>query len=230
VSGQPTRDEGPAAHAAIVAYIRDNQGKYPLDAIVGRVRQAGHSEAAIAAAVSDIAGVRAPSQVHAPPAVVTPFRKGLLVGGAIVVVGFVALLLLLPDSGNNPRATLTATGPSQAASVAPTASASAASAEQPITLQGTGKANTAPFELAGGDYVVTWSVRSTSTIFCTFGVVLSSPDGSANEPIASARVDNETTSTAGLYGVRPGRYFLAVGKDQVFPEQCEWKITIAPTT
>jgi len=96
-------------------------------------------------------------------------------------------------------------------------------AEEPHTERGSGTLATRPFELAGGDYTVTWTVTADSG--CFHRAMLRSPDDESVFENAGDVLLDEAGSGEGetqVYGLDAGRYYLDVNSG------CDWEIAIAP--
>ncbi len=87
-----------------------------------------------------------------------------------------------------------------------------------VTLSGDGDGNTAPFELAGGDYYVTLTTRGP----CYYAVDLNPlPDGRRT---SLPRMDEAGQADTYLYGVEAGRYYVSVITGP--PPRCGWELDL----
>jgi hypothetical protein len=113
--------------------------------------------------------------------------------------------------------------PSFDASESPTVAPTPTPSQAPITLKGTGTKRTAPFQLAGGDYLVAWKITAMSSSGCFYGGTLRGlTDVKIRERLGSHSIDSDPLSdTTYLYGIRAGRFYVDVVSG------CDWTITLS---
>jgi hypothetical protein len=108
--------------------------------------------------------------------------------------------------------------PPPAAPPPPPVEAPAQREPEAVTVEGGGDGNSAPLELAGGDYLVTVTVRGP----CYYALDLNPiPDG---RRITITRMDAAGETTSYLYGLDAGRYFVSVITGPV--PSCPWRVTL----
>lgn len=139
----------------------------------------------------------------------------LLVGGVAVLVGmrFTGLDVSRQSTPPTPGAQAVSAPPSQPPSV-----------DLPRIAGGPGVSNSPPFQLAGGDYAVTWATEAPSDR-ATFIDLRSADSSSALDSHVILNASAGTSGSAGdtnLFRVKPGRYFLAVRAPS------NWTVTIVP--
>jgi hypothetical protein len=101
----------------------------------------------------------------------------------------------------------------------------AAGSDAPVTRTGGGFAQTAPFELSGGDYRIEVTATSNALTGCFHGGPLMATDGSVREEGGDVRpgIGATVTSETYVYGLPTGRYYF----DMV--SGCDaWSVTIEP--
>jgi hypothetical protein len=97
----------------------------------------------------------------------------------------------------------------------------------PIELAGDASATSQPFELAGGDYRVTWAIeRQRGNASCYVGGRLRRSETSAPGTLVlhtTLNTSNDSTSSgeSRLFGVAPGRYVM-----DVMTTGCRWEIAL----
>lgn len=129
-----------------------------------------------------------------------------------------------PAAGNGGQS-VTNTGASVSAPVP--ASSPTPHIVMPIRLEGDASATTRPFDLAGGDYRVTWEAElQRSNPSCYVGSRLrradtSTPGSLVVHTTLNTSNDRTTSGETRLFGVAPGRYVL-----DMTTTGCSWKITL----
>ena len=86
-----------------------------------------------------------------------------------------------------------------------------------LSLSAEGNGNTAPFTLAGGDYLVT----ATFVGDCFYGLDLTGLDGQRRHDIGGA--SDPLSQETYIYGVEPGRYYIRTFTGP--PPRCPWSVT-----
>jgi ABC-type antimicrobial peptide transport system permease subunit len=100
-------------------------------------------------------------------------------------------------------------------------------AQAAIHLSGSGTLNTAPFQLAGGDYVVSWSAADTglTTVGCYHSASLYPTSGDWHEIafLGSGDVAGGQTLTGSTYayGVAAGTYYVNASSG------CDWTVDLS---
>jgi hypothetical protein len=99
--------------------------------------------------------------------------------------------------------------------------------DAPVTRTGTHTANTAPFELSGGDYhiVSTATDGATSRVGCFHATNLVSADGAIREGGGDVEPGGGQTASAEsyVYGLPAGRYYF-----DIISGCGDWTVTITP--
>jgi hypothetical protein len=108
----------------------------------------------------------------------------------------------------------------------PTTVSTPAASAGTVKLQGTGKTQTLPFDLAGGAYTVTWQVGQASD-YATYSVrlmpVVEAPMNRGQTLWSALYTKNpDASGETHIYDVKPGRYYLAVEAPK------GWAVTFTP--
>jgi hypothetical protein len=94
----------------------------------------------------------------------------------------------------------------------------------PVTMNGSGIENTAPFHLDSGNYLVQWTATPRSQgASCYHGGTLKTTTGKSIESIANAslnRGEPQTTGETRVYNVASGEYFVHMSSG------CNWTVTL----
>ena len=99
-----------------------------------------------------------------------------------------------------------------------------------ITLSGPMTTNTAPFELAGGTYLVRYSFSKGQAMIGNAIVTVKRADGAfypGQTALTNQMLSQQNPSLSGesfLYGVKPGMHYLDVASAG------EWSVTIVPVS
>jgi len=92
-------------------------------------------------------------------------------------------------------------------------------ASESITIEGGGDGNSAPFYLAGGEYLATVTFGGN----CTYYIDLKDTTGEQRSKDVGSALEALTLENF-LYGVNEGRYFLSVISGPV--PRCPWSVTL----
>lgn len=91
----------------------------------------------------------------------------------------------------------------------------------PVTIQAGGATKTAPFDLSGGNYAITYDFSGN----CAYFASLKSPDGTySNLDLASG--SGPVKGTTHLYGLKRGSYYIDFNTGP--PPDCPWSLTFTP--
>jgi len=129
-------------------------------------------------------------------------------------------------SPTDPSAVIRSPGPVAAASPAPLSSPIT---DQPVKVDGSTSQTSAPFDLAGGEYNVTWQARmQNGNASCYVGSWLRrADDPNPGNLLLHTNLNNtKDRSAAGetrLFNVAPGRYVL-----DVMTTGCDWSFELTP--
>ena len=145
--------------------------------------------------------------------VANKWASGVLVVGALVVLWGLGI----GESDDPTPTNAPAQPPSPPSSVSPPPPPETEPEPETLSLSAEGDGNTAPFTLAGGDYVVT----ATFVSDCFYGLDLTGLDGQRGHDIGGAS-DPQTQETY-IYGVEPGRYYIRTYTGP--PPRCPWSVT-----
>ena len=168
---------------------------------------------AVALAVALLAALVAACGVS-PPA--TGGHTGGSAGGATASFGAL-------ESGTSAGSTLPAVFATTAGASAAGPAASAGQAPKPVaTTKGIGFADSAPFKLKAGSYLVRWTLTSASAVGCSVIGALHSPDGRVSIEVANttlagkgSRAGQKTTPR-----VNAGTYLVT------FATTCAWSAQV----
>lgn len=94
----------------------------------------------------------------------------------------------------------------------------------PVTISGSGDTQTAPFDLAGGAYRVEWSLTDPGRGYVGIELepVVSAPGHRSALIVNAAGDEIRAAGDTHLYGLKPGRYYLAVDAPK------SWSVTLTP--
>lgn len=176
---------------------------------------------------------------NAPPPPPPPARKRIdgysvvaLVAGAVVLAWLAfrpvdsqpeatspppAPSVPTPDPAPAPSAPTPApSAPTPAPAPAPSP---APSESETLTIEGGGSGNSPPFELAGGDYLVSITFGAD----CTYYIDLEDASGNSRRQEFGSALEALTVENF-IYGVSEGRYYLRVTSGP--PPRCPWRLTL----
>ena len=163
---------------------------------------------------------------HVPPPSPPPAAPKRMDGYSVaaLVVGAVALAWVVfrpadsePDTTSPPPAPSVPTpDPAPAPTPDPEPSPSEPAA---LTIEGGGSGNSAPFELAGGDYLVTITFGAN----CTYYIDLEDASGESRRQEVGSALEALTVENF-IYGVDEGRYYFRVTSGP--PPRCPWSVTL----
>jgi hypothetical protein len=142
----------------------------------------------------------------------------LLAGIGIVVIALLVLGSMIGSPASTPV-------PGAVASNAPTLAVSAGPTRAAVTVKGTGISKSKPFHLAG-NYAVTWTAQSSSSVGCYHGADLQRADGTAmfetlvNEVFSDAK---SHTGSTNLYNLDDAQYYVDASSG------CAWSFTFNPS-
>lgn len=103
--------------------------------------------------------------------------------------------------------------------------------QQPVTIEGEGGFNSAPFSLPAGNYLVTWTAKpqaSSRVNQCFYGASLkpvtpAAPgSGFISASLGNAQVDGTKTGETRIYNVPAGDYYVTASSS------CRWSVTLTP--
>jgi hypothetical protein len=143
----------------------------------------------------------------------------LLAGIGIVVIALLVLGSMVGTPATSPGVTTGSATPTLAVSAGPTTAARSA-----VTVKGTGISKSKPFHLAG-NYAVTWTAQSSSSVGCYHGADLQRADGTTmfetlvNESISDAKPHTGATN---LYNLDDAQYYVDASSG------CAWSFTFTP--
>jgi hypothetical protein len=91
----------------------------------------------------------------------------------------------------------------------------------PVTVNGTGQSNSAPFTLTGGAYQVDWAFATPSTI-ASFVNLRSVASENVMDVIYNGTPQSASSGQTFAYNVKPGAYYLQVRVP------AGWSVTLTP--